>query len=175
MEQLTKENFAEEFQQYIKEEGLRLAKVAKAIGCSITTLKRLLPERQTLPTEEMLKQARLMRKLGFETYCKLIESKKDNFAEVLGAISGGTLGLASVAAMLNSAESSAVLDEHKPNNIKKLGKITGGSGIGLAFGLPMAGLALGYSLIKGLRVYIDAQALNNTNFDPKWEILAKKS
>jgi len=173
METLSRNNFAEIFGNHLADKDLSNKKAAKAIGCSIYAIDRLLQE-QTLPTLEMLKRAGLLMLFGYKKFISIDEAEKVQFAEATGLFSGAAIGAAGVTTMLKS------LGQNKGSNLKDIGKglneigrrFGGNKGTGLliALAVPLLSAALGYGLIKGTKLLFTDNNLYDREIDKQWEI-----
>ena len=67
MEELTRQNFSQRLCDFLKKENLSIRLVAKAIGCSESTVYRLL-DRHTQASDEMINQVGILFCLGFAKY-----------------------------------------------------------------------------------------------------------
>jgi transcriptional regulator with XRE-family HTH domain len=77
---------------FIEENNLTVKQVAKAIGCSIATLERVLVG-ETLPTNNLIKQVGILIAIGYKKYIKLSESEKETISEKMGTVGAGGLVL----------------------------------------------------------------------------------
>ena len=77
MNQYKRENCGSLLAKFIKENDLDVRRVAKAIGCSEATLNRILTT-QSLPSDEMMKQAGIIIELVFVSYSKLSSTQKEH-------------------------------------------------------------------------------------------------
>jgi transcriptional regulator with XRE-family HTH domain len=93
MNELNRDNFAPMLNAFLKENALSQRRVATTIGCSEPTLNRLL-SRETLPSDEMLKQSGVLIDIGFTRYSKLSKAEKEKISEAIGAVGGGRSALA---------------------------------------------------------------------------------
>jgi hypothetical protein len=173
MEKITRYNCRLLLAAFIKENELTARGVAHAIGCPEASLLRILGSK-TKPSDELLKQVGTMIGIGFERYQKLSDSEKNKISEKLGAVGGGTLGFASIAATVSSFGSVAGLSAAGiSSGLAALGTIVGGSmiaGVSVAAAIPLAAGAIGYGVIKGGKYFFGRRQLNTEYIDPKWEI-----
>lgn len=178
METLSRDNFAELFGNYLQENNLSHKRVAKTIGCSISTLDRLLIEETSIPTITMLKRAGLLMLFGIKRYSSIEEDEKARLADIIGIVGGGTIGLASIVTLVSA------LGKRKGFSLKgineglsELGKKFGGKkglGVLLAAAVPLFSTFLGYSFIKTSKMVSAEYNLHNPEIDRRWEIPVEK-
>jgi hypothetical protein len=157
---------------FIEDNDLPVRKVAKAIGCSEATLKRIIL-RKTLPTDEFMKQSGLMMEIGFADYSKLSKAKKEKFSEAMGTVSGGALGFGTITAAVSSLGPVAGLSAAGiTSGLGALGSVVGGgmvAGISITAAIPLAAGALGYGVIKLVKGVCEKYQIDQEKYDPFWE------
>ena len=173
MEKITRDNLRLLLAGFIEKNDLTTKKISKAIGCSEKTLTRILA-RKTHPSDEMIKQVGALIGIGYEMYSKLSKAEKEKISELIGTIGGGTLGFASIAAVISSLGIAGLSAAGISTGLAALGALVGGgmlTGISVAAAIPIAAGALGYGIIKGIKYLISGAVLNSNEIDEKWEIL----
>jgi len=173
MENINKENFAKILGTWISKEKLELKKVAKVIGCSTSTLNRLV-QNKTYPTDESLKQTAVLIELGYKSYSKLSSSQKEKISETIGAVGGGGIAFASITAIISTLGYAGLGAAGIVSGLATLGGIIGGgmlSGILIAAALPVAGIVAGFGLIKGIKYLTSEYKVSVDEIDKKWEII----
>jgi hypothetical protein len=172
VDSITKENCRILTAAFIEENNLKIKKVAKSIPCPEDTLNRILAGK-TLPSDEMMKQIGILLALGFEKYSKLKTAEKEKISEALGAVGGGTLGFASITAVISASGVTAGLSAAGiAAGLSAIGGIVGGgmaAGVVVTAAIPIAAGAAGYALIKGIKALIASKKLDDDRIDPKWE------
>lgn len=171
-EGINRENFHLIFSQWIAANELSVKQIAAAFRTSIFTIKRLL-EKETLPTDEMIKQASLLMSIGFTDYSKLKSSDKEKFSEAFGTIGAGTLGFASISAVVSSLGFTGLSAAGITSGLSALGGIVGTGmigGISIVAAIPVAAGTAGYAAIKGIKYAAHKYKLNKDTFDTRWEM-----
>lgn len=173
MDELNRENCRVFLAAFIENNDLHIRDVTTAIGCSESTLVRILAAR-TLPTDEFLKQAGTMIELGYPAYSKLSSVQKEKLSETIGTIGGGALGFGTITAAISSLGTvSGLSAAGVTSGLAALGSVVGGgmiAGVSVAAAIPLAAGAVGYCIIKGVKLLASKQALNETIRDERWEI-----
>lgn len=169
---LNEKNFAAIVAAYMEKSKLEMKPVAKAIGCPIPSLGRLLYGK-TLPSEEMLKRAHTLMEIGYEDYCKLSEADKEKISEAIGAVGGGGLGIgASIGAISALGSVGGLSAAGITSGLAALGSVIGGgmvAGVAVACTIPIAVGALGYGVVLLVKKCIGDAQLNSDVFEPRWE------
>lgn len=150
-----------------------MRQVAKAIGCSDPTLTRVLAGRP-LPSDDLMRQGGIMFELRFERYSKLSASERGTLSEKIGTASGGVLGFAAITGAIEVAGITGVSAAGISTGLAALGALVGGgmlAGISVAAAIPLAGCALGYGAIKGVKYFVSESRQNSTDIDNRWEIM----
>ena len=177
MEEITRDNCRLLLAAFLEENNLSTRVVSRAIGSPEASIARILAGKSK-PSDEMLKQVGVMLGIGFEKYQKLTESEKEKISEALGAVGGGTLGFASIAATISSLGSVAGLSAAGiSSGLAALGTIVGGgmiAGVSVAAAIPLAVGAIGYGVIKGVKYFFEEHQLNTEDIDTRWEISNSK-
>lgn len=173
VDRLDRENCRLLLAALIEKEDLKVKRVAKAIGCSESTLARLL-SRKTLPSDAMLKQVGILVELGFDHYSRLSEAEKEKISDTIGTAGGGALGFAAITAAIGALGSVSGLSAAGiTSGLAALGTIVGGgmiAGVSVAAAIPLAGSVLGYSLIKTIKHFVGESELRKEELDSRWEI-----
>jgi hypothetical protein len=171
MNQLTPDNSRLLLAAFIEENDLNVRQVSKAIGCSESTLVRILAAR-SLPSDEMIKQIGIMIELGFVSYSKLSNAQKERISESIGTLGGGILGFGSITAVVSSLGFSGLSAAGITSGLAALGTVVSGgmaAGIIVAAAIPIAAGAAGYAIIKGVKYLANEWQLNVTDIDEHWE------
>ncbi|MHB9149121.1 MAG: hypothetical protein ACYC33_03390 [Thermoleophilia bacterium] len=158
---------------FIKRSDSTVRQIAKAIGCSDPTLKRVLAGK-TLPSDDLMRQGGIMFELGFERYSKLSASERGTLSEKIGAAGGGVVGFAAITGAIEAAGITGVSAVGISTGLAALGGIVGGgmvAGVLVVAAIPLAGGALGYGVIKGVKYLVSEVYLNSTDIDDRWEIM----
>lgn len=101
-ESITRENLKELLSNFIANNNLLNKDIAKAIGCSISSIERITNNR-SYPSDEMIKQCGILFSIGYEGYKKLSKSDKEKISEGIGTVGGGVLGFGSTNVTLGLA------------------------------------------------------------------------
>ena len=101
MNGFNRDNFASMLNAFLKENNLSQRRIAQTIGCAGPTLRRLL-SRETLPSDEMLKQSGILIDIGFTRYSKLSKAEKEKISEAIGTVGGGAVGFGSITAAVST-------------------------------------------------------------------------
>ena len=138
-ESITRENLKELLSNFIANNNLLNKDIAKAIGCSISSIERITNNR-SYPSDEMIKQCGILFSIGYEGYKKLSKSDKEKISEGIGTVGGGVLGFGSITAVVSSLGYAGL----------SAAGIT--SGLAAAGGLVGGGMALGITAIAAIPV-----------------------
>ena len=79
---VTRHNYFIFLTTFIKNEDVSSRRVAKVIGCSTPTVKRL-ADGKVWPTDEMLKQSAVMFEIGIDRYGRLTKPEKEKVAKAI--------------------------------------------------------------------------------------------
>ena len=172
MNEIPSNQWAAFFAAFLDKAKISVRSAADAIGCSETTMRRLLVGK-TKPSVEMLKQSAVMVELGFDRYRKLTQAEKEKISEAIGAISGGTLGFAAVTAAVSTLGIAGLSAVGISSGLAALGAIIGGgmvAGVTVAAALPLAATALGYSIICAVKGVLEKSRLDDEKYNPFWEL-----
>lgn len=176
MNEFDRESFRLLLVAFIEESDVTVRQAAKAIGCSDPTLTRVLAGK-TLPSDDLMKQGGIMFEVGFKRYSKLSASERGTLSEKIGVAGGGVLGFGAITAAIEAAGITGVSAVGISSSLAALGGIVGGgmlAGVSVAAAIPLAGCALGYGAIKGVKHLISESRLNSTDIDNRWEIMRLK-
>ena len=169
---LSKDNFPLYLRNFLKENSLTIDKVAKAIDCPRGSLDRILIE-QTKASTKMLKQGGIMFEIGFKEYKKLNSSQKEKISESIGSVGGGVLGFGAISSAVSAAGVTGLAGGAAiTSGLAGLGAIVGGgmvAGVAVAAAIPLAGVAAGYGMTKGIKTLVRNHKLSKTEIDPTWE------
>jgi len=157
---------------FMEKSNVPVKKVSKAISCSQPTLNRIIAG-QTLPSDEMLIQSAIMVELGFESYSRLSKAEKDKISEILGVISGGSIGIATVTAAVGSLGFAGLSAAGITSGLAALGAMIGGgmvAGLSVAAAIPLGVAAIGYGTIKAIKATLKSYKSGQEKIDPNWEM-----
>lgn len=173
IEKISSENLAHFLAVFFETNNATIEGAAKAIGCPIPTIKRIISQ-ESYPTDEMLKQCGILFSIGFEKYKKLSKADKERISENIGAVGGGLLGFGGITAAISASGTVAGLSAAGiTSGLYGIGTLVGG---GMAAGatavatIPIAVGAVGYGIMKGIKTIIEHHKLNNDDLSPYWEI-----
>lgn len=173
MNEINQENFAALLSTFIGQNFLSVRRVASVLNCSEATLARLLA-RTTLPTDEMLRQSALLIEIGFARYRKLSKAEREKLSESLASVGGGTVGFASVTAVVSALGSVGGLSAAGiVSGLAAMGSIVGGgmmAGVAIAAAMPMAAAGAGYGIVCAAKNFAAKRRLNQETLDAYWEI-----
>lgn len=172
-EEISRENLANFLSVFLETNEVTIENVAKAIGCPIATIDRIIAQ-ETLPTDEMLKQCAILFSIGFKQYRKLSEADKEKISESIGAVGGGVLGFGGITAAISASGTVIGLSAAGiTSGLSGIGALVGGgmaAGATAVAAIPIAVGAVGYGLMKGIKAIITYYKLNDTDFNNFWEI-----
>ncbi|MCQ4141905.1 hypothetical protein [Chryseobacterium sp. EO14] len=172
MQNITRENYSEILHDFINKYNLNKKKISKVIGCSSATMERLL-NGNSLPSDEMLKQTGILITLGIEKYSKLTKTERENISELLGTLSGGGLGFATITAIVSELGFLGLSGAGIMSGLAVLGSAVGAgaaAGIVVAATVPIAAGAAGYGIVKAVKAITRKYKNKSTFIDNKWEI-----
>lgn len=172
MEKISRNDCGVFLAAFMEKNDLTVKKVSKAIKCSQPSINRIIGG-QTLPSDEMIRQTAIMVELGFKSYSKLSEAEKEKISEILGVVSGGSLGIASVTAAVSTLGFAGLSAAGITSGLAALGAIIGGgmvAGISVAAAIPLGVAALGYATIKGIKSTLESYKSGQEKIDPHWEL-----
>lgn len=179
-EPLTKTNCGAKLQLIIDHLGISRRELARIIGVSETTIRRLAArpkgEGSTLPTDEFMNRLQALCVIGAAKYAKLSSVDKEKLSEVLGAAGGTVAGVGGSIAAIGAA--GAVSGFSAAGITSGLAAIGGGAmltGIGVVAAVPVATGLLGYGLVKGIKAICEANNLSCTEVNERWEIRKKEN
>jgi hypothetical protein len=122
----------------------------------------------------MVRQGAILMSIGFEQFQKLSRAQKEKISEALGTTGGGTLGFASITAVISSLGVPGLSAAGISSGLAALGSFIGGmaAGIVVAAAIPVVAAALDYGLIKAIKWGVGEVHVNSheTELDPYWEI-----
>lgn len=171
--ELNRENLADFLAIFLEKNNLKTELVAKEIGCSSSTLQRIIGK-LTYPTNEMLKQCGIMLSIGFDKFKKLTEAEKEKITEQIGAIGGGILGFGGIASAISASGVAGLSAAGITSGLASIGALIGGgmiAGVVISAAIPIAIGAIGYKVVKGIKSMINDNKLSTDKFDPFWEII----
>lgn len=170
---LSRENFKDALQEFIKKDKLTINDVASAIYCPRSSVERILMG-VSFPSDAMMKQGGLMIYLGIEDYSKLSDAQKEDLAEKIGAIGGGAIGFGAIGAAVGAmGVVGGVGAAGIAAGLGAMGGLVGGgmaAGIAVAAAIPVAIGAAGFGAVKATKHLIKESYLGSKDFDSKWEV-----
>ncbi|WP_143106481.1 hypothetical protein [Chryseobacterium formosense] len=158
---------------FVNKYNLNKKKVSKVIGCSLATMERLL-NGNSLPSDEMLKQTGILMTVGIEKYSKMTKTEREKISEVLGTLSGGGLGFATLTAIVGELGFVGLSGAGIMSGLAVLGSAVGAgaaAGIVVAAAVPIAAGAAGYGIVKAVKAITKNYKNKSTFIDNKWEIV----
>ena len=154
---------------FMEEEDVQAKQISKSIGCSVPTVLRILAK-ETLPTEEFMKQIGLMFTIGFKSYSKLSSSDKESISESIGSLGGGALGFAGITAAISASGTTLGLSAAGiTSGLTAIGFGGMVGGVMTLAAVPIAAGGIGYGIIKGVKYLISEKHLKSDDIDEKWE------
>mgnify|MGYP003592520132 FL=1 len=173
-EEITRENLANYLAVFFETNETNIDTVAKAIGCPIASLERIIGQ-ESYPTDEMIKQCAIMISIGIVKYKKLSDSDKETISDKIGAVGGGVLGFGAITSAIGASGSVIGLSAAGiTSGLSGIGALVGGgmaAGATAVAAIPIAVGAAGYGLMKAIKFAISYYKLNNKDINPYWEIL----
>ena len=173
-EEITRENLANYLAVFFEPNETNIDTVAKAIGCPIASLERIIGQ-ESYPTDEMIKQCAIMISIGIVKYKKLSDSDKETISDKIGAVGGGVLGFGAITSAIGASGSVIGLSAAGiTSGLSGIGALVGGgmaAGATAVAAIPIAVGAAGYGLMKAIKFAISYYKLNNKDINPYWEIL----
>ncbi|MBD0780103.1 hypothetical protein HPE56_20075 [Maribacter sp. ANRC-HE7] len=170
--ELNRENISQYLAVFIQKNNLTVDLVAKEIGCSTSTLQRIVGK-LSYPTNKLLKQSGIMFSIGFEKFKKLTKAEKEQISEQIGAVGGGILGFGGIASAISASGVAGLSAVGITSGLASIGAIIGGgmiAGVVVSAAIPIAIGAIGYKVVKGIKTMISDNKLTTDKFDPIWEI-----
>lgn len=156
----------------MEKNDLAIPRIARAFGCSNSTLGRILSF-STLPTPEFMKQTGILLGIGIQKYEKLSDAEKERISELIGAGGATVFGFAGITAAISASGAVAGLSAAGiTSGLAAIGGIVGGgmvAGVAVAAAIPLAAGTIGYIIIKGVKYFFAERELNNEELNPKWE------
>ena len=169
-EHVTKKNCGAKLRLIRELLGISRRELARIIGVSESTLRRL-EENNTLPTDEFMNRLQALCVIGAAKYGKLTDSEKEKVSEVIGVAGGVVAGVGGSIAAIGAA--GAVSGFSAAGITSGLAAVGGGAmlaGIGVVAAIPVATGLLGYGLVKGIKSICEANNLSCTEVNERWEI-----
>lgn len=174
-ESINRENLPIFLGAYLETNNIEIIEIAKSIGCSTSTINRIIGGK-TIATDNFIKQCAILFEISIEKYKKLSDTEKEKISERLGAISGAGLGFASLTATISGLGISGLSAAGITSGLAALGGVIGGgmiAGVAVAAAIPLAIGTAGYGLIKGIKSVLSYKKMVNEDLDLKWEIIIK--
>ena len=174
-EQVTKENCGEKIRMIRDLLKIQRRELARIIGVSESTLRRL-EEKNTIPTDEFMNRLQALCVIGAAKYAKLSVAEKEKVSEVLGVAGGTVAGVGGSIAAIGAA--GAVSGFSAAGITSGLAAIGGGAmltGIGVVAMIPIGTGLLGYGLVKGIKKICEANKLSSQEVAGQWEIRCEET
>lgn len=177
-EPVTKENCGKKLILIKDVLGISRRHLAKIIGVSEATLRRLEigpdSEEGTLPTKDFMNRLRALCVIGIAKYSKLSDAKKEKISEAVGTAGGVVAGVGGSIAAIGAAGSvSGFSAAGITSGLAAVGGGTMLAGAGVIALIPVATGLLGFGLVKGIKKLCEANKLSSKEKDGKWEIRKK--
>lgn len=176
-ESITRENLAHYLSAFLKSGEISIANIAKAIGCPIATIERII-SKETFPTDDMLKQCAILISIGYKKYKKLSIANKEKISESIGTVGGGILGFSAISAAIGSSGTIIGLSAAGiTSGLGTIGTFLGGgmlAGVTAVAVIPLAVRATGYGMVKGIKTLITYHKINDKKINYFWEIPKEK-
>ena len=170
MEEITEKNCYKKLRLIRNISGMSRRDLAKVLGVSESTIKRL-ELKSTKPTQEFMLKLAALSVIGHQKYSKMKDSDREKVSEAIGAAGGVAAGVgASIAAI---SASGAVAGLSAAGITSGLAAVGGGAmigGVAVIASIPLAVGGAGYGLIKGVKAICKANRLNCKEVDGKYEI-----
>ena len=177
-EAVTKENCGSKLRLIKDVTGMSRRGLAKTIGVSESTLRRLeigeSGEEGTEPTEDFMNQLWALSVIGIEKYRNMSNAKKEKISEAIGTTGGVVAGVGGSLAAIGAA--GTVSGFSAAGITSGLAAIGGGTmlaGAGVIAAIPVAIGLLGFGLVKGIKKICEANNLSSEEINEKWEIRRK--
>ncbi|MFA6471542.1 MAG: hypothetical protein WCU00_05810 [Candidatus Latescibacterota bacterium] len=175
-DELTPENCRLLLAVYMDKNEIGAPRISKSIGCSHSTLARILAG-SSKPTIEFMKQVGILIQIGINDYEKLSKAQKETISEKIGTVGGGVVGFGTIFAAISASGTVIGLSGAGITaGLATIGAILGGgmiAGIATVAAIPIAAGAAGYAIIKGVKYFFTQHELNTEPIDVKWEVRAE--
>ena len=173
IDELNRKNFPILMTTFMKQHNLSARRIADAIGCSESSLDRILAD-VTLASDEMLREGGVLMELGFDRYSKLTGAEREQLSEIIGTISSGAIGFGSITTAVSTMGSVAGLSAAGiSSGLAAIGALIGGgmaAGVVVAAAIPIAVASIGYGIVRTVKYFISKNQLDADELDPKWEL-----
>ncbi len=170
MEDITEENCYRKLKLIRNVSGMSRRDLAKVLGVSESTIKRL-ELKSTKPTRDFMLKLAALSVIGHQKYSKMKDSEKEKVSEAIGAAGGAAVGVgASIAAI---SASGVVAGLSAAGITSGLAAIGGGAmigGVAVVATIPLAIGGAGYGLIKAVKAICKANNLKCKEVNEKYEI-----
>lgn len=174
IEDITEDNCGEKLKLIRHISGMTQRDLAKVLGVSESTIKRL-ETRDTKPTKDFMSMLAVLCIIGKEKYSTMSKSQKEKISECITSAGGAIAGVgASIAAI---SASGAVAGLSAAGITSGLAAIGGGAmlgGIAVVASIPIAVGAAGYGLVKGIKKLCEINNLNCKEKNDRYEITPKQ-
>ena len=169
-EEITKSNVSEKLKLVRKISGISRRELAKSLGVSEATLRRM-ETGQSEPTTEFMNRVHALCVLGVAKFEKINELETGKISESIGIFGGAASGIgAAVGAVSASGAVAGLSAAGMTSGLAALGMGSMLTGIGVVAAIPIATGLAGYGLVKGIKKLCEANNLDCKEVDGKWEI-----
>lgn len=172
LKSVTRENCGRILKELRQKFGsMSVAELAKTLGVSRSTVMRI-EAGQTYPSDELLNRLKAIQIIGISRFRTLSEKDRDRFSRLVEEIGEDP-------ETFSEAISSRMVKELTPAGILAgIGTIAGASlnlSTSIVSSIPILSSLAGYGLVKGLKAILEANNLECTENDGRWEISKKRS
>ena len=149
--------------------GMSRKDLARAMGCSESTIARI-ELKQSLPTDQFMLRLAALSVIGREKYSKMSDAEKEKISEILGASGGVVTGIGGAIGAISM--SGAVAGMSAAGITSGLAAIGGTmlGGLAVVATIPLAVGFAGFGLVKGIKAICAANKLSCTEVDGIFEI-----
>ncbi len=166
LENITKDNCGEKLKLIRDSSMMTKRDLAKVIGTSETTISRL-EAGKTKPTADFMNRLLALVLIGHSNFKALTEKEKNNLIEYIAA--AGATGIAAAIASLSSKGIRGLSAATVSYGVTAIGASVLGR-TALIAAIPLSAGLVSYGLIKGIKSICEANKLNCTEIDDKYEI-----
>ncbi len=169
-ELLTRENCGKKLKLIKALLGMSRRELARIIGVSEATLRRL-DNGESRPTGEFMNRLQALCVIGAAKYAKLRDSEKEKVSDLVGATGGVVAGVGGSIAAIGAA--GAISGFSAAGITSGLAAVGGGAmltGVGVVAVIPVGTGLVGYGLVKGIKKICEANKLSCQEVNKQWEI-----
>jgi hypothetical protein len=174
-EPVTKDNCGAKLKRVREIAGMSRRDLAKVIGVSEGTLRRL-EGSDSHPTDEFMARLHALCIIGISRFRGMSDAQREEVSSLVGAGGGVIAGIGGALAAVSGAGTVAGLSAAGiTSGLAAIGGGTMLAGLGVVASIPiMTGLA-GYGLVKGLKAILDANNLESREVDGRWEVRTRET